>query len=240
MKKQIKTQLPNPDTFKDSLGYHYSGRWYVFVSLLGVFFLWFGNIVNNNSQKMTLYVLTFCCLYLIIPASLYMKNYYQFFINSWLMGFLTLALYAYIVVIILYRLEKYMHSSIYIYAILFIFQLIDKRKNYNVYLSMIKKSTDENIFYIEKWFNNLEESEVDQGMGFALWIGVAVGAIVILVGTVFGGGLMTAKVLLNSSFDMIVEFVVGFGMFAFSMYILTKFTNETLKLTAAYEAKTKR
>lgn len=72
-------------------------------------------------------------------------------------------------------------------------------------------------------------------MSFALWIGLIFFGVVILVGTIFGGGLMTAKVLLNSEFDVIVEMVIGFGMFAFSMVVLSRFTHETLKLVAAYQ-----
>jgi len=74
-------------------------------------------------------------------------------------------------------------------------------------------------------------------MSFALWIGLAIFGVVILVGAIFGSGLMTAKFLLDNGFDIVVELVIGFGMFAFSMVVLSRFIHETLKLIAAYQVK---
>ena len=70
-----------------------------------------------------------------------------------------------------------------------------------------------------------------------MWIGLAIFGVVILVGAIFGSGLMTAKFLLDNGFDIVVELVIGFGMFAFSMVVLSRFIHETLKLIAAYQVK---
>lgn len=72
-------------------------------------------------------------------------------------------------------------------------------------------------------------------MSFALWVGSGIGLLVIIVGTIFGGGLMTAKFLLNSGFNIIVEMVIGLSLFVFSMVVLSRFTHETLKLVAVYQ-----
>lgn len=235
----INTKLPNPDTFKESLDAHCSGKWYAFVSFFGVAFLGFGNMLNELPQAITLYIFAFYFIYLIIPTSFYMKGYHWFFVNSWLVGVTTVALFTYAVTLNLYRLEVYIDNlNLYTYAIIFIIFIIDffeKRRKLIVYRNIISNSIDQHVFYVERWLIDLEESKTYQGMSFALWVGLIILGIVIVVGSMFGGGLMTAKVLLNSGFDFLVEVVIGFGLFGLNMFILSRFTHETLKLVAAYQ-----
>lgn len=242
MTSKIKTRLPDPNTFTDSLNYHCSGKWFIGIALLiGIGALAMGNSLTEMSQWNTLYLFLFFCIYLLIPARFYMKGYYWFFINSWLIGFATVALFVYTTTLNLHRLAIHIKQfDLYIYTIIFIIFIVDffeKRKKLATYRGIISKSINHRVFYIENWLKDLEESEVYQGMGFALWVSVAVGAVVILVGTIFGGGLMTAKVLLSNGFDIIVEIVVGLSMFVFSMIVLSRFTHETLKLISAYQVK---
>ena len=242
MSYKIKTQLPDPNTFADSLNYHCSGKWFAGIALLmGVLGLAMGNLSNELPQWNTLYLIILCCVYLFMPARIYMKGYYWFFINSWLVGFATVLLCAYITILNLFRLELYINnSSIYIYSIILIIsilELFEKRKKIIIYKNIIINSIINHTFHIQNWLEELEKREVYQGMSFALWIALFVFGMVILVGTIFGGGLMTAKVLLDNGFDIVVEVVIGFGMFAFSMVVLSRFIHETLKLIAAYQVK---
>lgn len=244
MISKIKTQLPDPHTFTDSLNAHCSGKWFVGIALLlGVGALAFGNSLNELSQWNALYSLIFCCIYLLIPARFYMKGYYWFFINSWLVGLATVVLFSYNTVLYLYRLEGYVNNlNFYIYVIIIIIsiiEIVDKRKKLEIYQKIINKSISQHVFYVERWLKELVESEIYQGMSFALWVGLIIFGIVIVVGGVFGGGLMTAKVLLDNGFDIVVEIVIGFGMFAFNMIVLSRFSHETLKLVAAYQVKKK-
>ena len=167
--------------------------------------------------------------------------YYWFFINSWLVGFATVLLFAYVTTLNLFRLELYINNfSIYIYSIILIISILEffeKRKKIIIYKNIISNSIGNHNFYIQNWLKDLEKSEAYQGMSFALWIGLAIFGVVILVGAIFGSGLMTAKFLLDNGFDIVVELVIGFGMFAFSMVVLSRFIHETLKLIAAYQVK---
>ena len=244
MTSKIKTQLPDPHTFTESLSAHCSGKWFVGIALLlGVGALAFGNSLNELSQWNALYSFIFCCIYLLIPARFYMKGYYWFFINSWLVGLATVVLFSYNTVLYLYRLESYVNNlNFYIYVIIIIIsiiEIVDKRKKLEIYQKIINKSISQHVFYVERWLKELVDSGIYQGMSFALWIGSVIGLLVVIAGTLFGGGLVTAKVLLNSGFDIIVELVIGFGMFAFNMIVLSRFSHETLKLVAAYQVKKK-
>lgn len=242
MSYKIKTQLPDPHTFTDSFNYHCSGKWFAgIVLLMGVLGLAMGNLSNELPQWNTLYLIILCCVYLFVPARIYMKGYYWFFINSWLVGFATVLLFAYVTTLNLFRLELYINNfSIYIYSIILIISILEffeKRKKIIVYKNIISNSIGNHNFYIQNWLKDLEKSEAYQGMSFALWIGLAIFGVVILVGAIFGSGLMTAKFLLDNGFDIVVELVIGFGMFAFSMVVLSRFIHETLKLIAAYQVK---
>lgn len=242
MSHKIKTQLPDPNTFTDALNAHCSGKWFVGLTLLlGVGGFAMGNLKNELSQWSTLYLLIFCCVYLLIPAWVYMKGYYWFFVNSWLVGLGTVILFTYAAALNLHRLGGYInHFNLYIYAItfiVFVIEVFEKRKKLITYKKIINKSISDRIFYVERWLNDLVDSGIYQGMSFALWVGSIIGLLVIIVGTIFGGGLMTAKFLLDSGFDIVVEIVIGFGMFVFSMVVLSRFTHETLKIVAAYQVK---
>lgn len=242
MSYKIKTQLPDPHTFTDSFNYHCSGKWFAgIVLLMGVLGLAMGNLSNELPQWNTLYLIILCCVYLFVPARIYMKGYYWFFINSWLVGFATVLLFAYVTTLNLFRLELYINNfSIYIYSIILIISILEffeKRKKIIIYKNIISNSIGNHNFYIQNWLKDLEKSEAYQGMSFALWIGLAIFGVVILVGAIFGSGLMTAKLLLDNGFDIVVELVIGFGMFAFSMVVLSRFIHETLKLIAAYQVK---
>jgi len=242
MSYKIKTQLPDPHTFTDSFNYHCSGKWFAgIVLLMGVLGLAMGNLSNELPQWNTLYLIILCCVYLFVPARIYMKGYYWFFINSWLVGFATVLLFAYVTTLNLFRLELYINNfSIYIYSIILIISILEffeKRKKIIIYKNIISNSIGNHNFYIQNWLKDLEKSEAYQGMSFALWIGLAIFGVVILVGAIFGSGLMTAKFLLDNGFDIVVELVIGFGMFAFSMVVLSRFIHETLKLIAAYQVK---
>jgi len=242
MSYKIKTQLPDPHTFTDSFNYHCSGKWFAGIALLmGVLGLAMGNLSNELPQWNTLYLIILCCVYLFVPARIYMKGYYWFFINSWLVGFATVLLFAYVTTLNLFRLELYINNfSIYIYSIILIISILEffeKRKKIITYKNIISNSIGNHNFYIQNWLKYLEKSEAYQGMSFALWIGLAIFGVVILVGAIFGSGLMTAKFLLDNGFDIVVELVIGFGMFAFSMVVLSRFIHETLKLIAAYQVK---
>ncbi|MGP5194397.1 hypothetical protein ACTXJO_12325 [Psychrobacter celer] len=242
MSYKIKTQLPDPHTFTDSFNYHCSGKWFAGIALLmGVLGLAMGNLSNELPQWNTLYLIILCCVYLFVPARIYMKGYYWFFINSWLVGFATVLLFAYVTTLNLFRLELYINNfSIYIYSIILIISILEffeKRKKIIIYKNIISNSIGNHNFYIQNWLKDLEKSEAYQGMSFALWIGLAIFGVVILVGAIFGSGLMTAKFLLDNGFDIVVELVIGFGMFAFSMVVLSRFIHETLKLIAAYQVK---
>ena len=242
MSYKIKTQLPDPHTFTDSFNYHCSGKWFAGIALLmGVLGLAMGNLLNELPQWNTLYLIILCCVYLFVPALIYMKGYYWFFINSWLVGFATVLLFAYVTTLNLFRLELYINNfSIYIYSIILIISILEffeKRKKIIIYKNIISNSIGNHNFYIQNWLKELEKSEAYQGMSFALWIGLAIFGVVILVGAIFGSGLMTAKFLLDNGFDIVVELVIGFGMFAFSMVVLSRFIHETLKLIAAYQVK---
>lgn len=242
MSYKIKTQLPDPHTFTDSFNYHCSGKWFAGIALLmGVLGLAMGNLSNELPQWNTLYLIILCCVYLFVPARIYMKGYYWFFINSWLVGFATVLLFTYVTTLNLFRLELYINNfSIYIYSIILIISILEffeKRKKIIIYKNIISNSIGNHNFYIQNWLKDLEKSEAYQGMSFALWIGLAIFGVVILVGAIFGSGLMTAKFLLDNGFDIVVELVIGFGMFAFSMVVLSRFIHETLKLIAAYQVK---
>lgn len=242
MSYEIKTQLPDPHTFTDSFNYHCSGKWFAGIALLmGILGLAMGNLSNELPQWNTLYLIILCCVYLFVPARIYMKGYYWFFINSWLVGFATVLLFAYVTTLNLFRLELYINNfSIYIYSIILIISILEffeKRKKIIIYKNIISNSIGNHNFYIQNWLKELEKSEAYQGMSFALWIGLAIFGVVILVGAIFGSGLMTAKFLLDNGFDIVVELVIGFGMFAFSMVVLSRFIHETLKLIAAYQVK---
>ena len=240
MIKKITTEIPNSKDFDRSLNSSYSGKWYSFLSILfGVPFLWLGNDISENSQYITLFILIFSLFTLITPAVFYMKGYFRFFFFSWLVGLVTTIIFSHIVILIAYNIRDYINDiDIFIYSIftiIYIVDLIKKREKANIYKFILFKSLRDLSFHIDIWLNGIKDTEVDQGMDFALLVMLITGGIVILAGIIFGTGLMTAKLLLNNGFDIIVEAIMSLGIFMISMLILSRFSNETLKLIAAYQ-----
>lgn len=240
MIKKITTEIPNSKDLDRSLNSNYSGKWYSFLSILfGVPFLWLGNDISENSQYITLYIFFFSVSFLIIPAVFYMKGYFRFFFVSWLVGLATTVLFSHIVILIAYNIRDYIgHVDMFVYSIftiIYIIDLIRKREKGNIYKFIIFKSLRNGGFHIDIWLDGLKDTEVDQGMDFALLAMLITGGIVILAGTIFGTGLLTAKLLLNNGFDTLVEAIMSLGIFMIGMLILSRFSNETLKLIAAYQ-----
>lgn len=121
--------------------------------------------------------------------------------------------------------------------IVYIINIIKERGKLQKYKSIILGSIKDEEFHIDVWLDKLKSTEVDQGMDFALSVMLIIGGVVIVGGTIFGSGLMTVKILLNSGFDFIVEAIMSLGVLMISMLILSRFTNETLNLIAAYQVK---
>lgn len=242
MTTRLTTKIPNPNEYKRSLDSNYSGKWYSFISLVfGLPFLWLGNDISGNPQNITLYLFIFLFIYLFIPASYYMRGYFNFFLNSWLIGLITVFLFLYTIILIAYNINAYINYIdtiiIIIFTTVYTIDIFKKREKIQKYESIILASLKNEEFHIGVWLDSLKNTEVDQGMDFALFAMLIVGGVVILAGTIFGSGLMTVKILLNSGFDFIVEAVMSLGVLMLSMLILSRFTNETLKLIAAYQVK---
>lgn len=121
--------------------------------------------------------------------------------------------------------------------IVYIINIIKERGKLQKYKSIILGFIKDEEFHIDVWLDKLKSTEVDQGMDFALSVMLIIGGVVIVGGTIFGSGLMTVKILLNSGFGFILEAIMSLGVLMISMLILSRFTNETLNLIAAYQVK---
>lgn len=175
-----------------------------------------------------------------------MKGYFRFFLNSWIVGLITIILFLCNAILIAYNVNAYApYVNIYtiiIFVIVYIINIIKERGKLQKYKSIILGSIKDEEFHIDVWLDKLKSTGVDQGMDFALSVMLIIGGVVIVGGSIFGGsifgsGLMTVKILLNSGFDFIVEAIMSLGVLMISMLILSRFTNETLKLIAAYQVK---
>lgn len=239
---KITTKIPDSNEYKRSLNSNYSGKWYSFLSLaFGLPFLWLGNEISGNKQNITIYLSVLLLIYLFVPALYYMKGYFRFFLNSWIVGLITIILFLCNAILIAYNVTAYApYVNIYaiiIFVIVFIINIIKERGKLQKYKSMILGSIKDEEFHIDVWLDKLKSTGVDQGMDFALSVMLIIGGVVIVGGSIFGSGLMTVKILLNSGFDFIVEAIMSLGVLMISMLILSRFTNETLKLIAAYQVK---
>lgn len=235
----IKTQIPDSDEFKKRLNSLYMGKWYAFT------FLFFGLIpfyTEGKSKITSFLIFIFLIIYLILPASTYVKGYYRFFINSWLMGIFSLVLWIYTSTLFLYQIKDIFYRVdvilCLVFTITYFIEVIKKRDQLIAYKRFISNSItvkEDDVFNIKNWFDDLESSGVDKSFGFALGISLIVAIFTIIIGVSFGGGLMTAKVLINSGYDVIVKLAIASFFIFMGLVVVSFLANDTLKLLAAHQ-----